>query len=110
MGEISQSNLVAGEVLLLGEDPLVTGELALKGSLELSNPGIVGFTTEHGAKHKLVGKAGDVRVEVKGLYRGGSLEEGTLLRIGGEEGRAGLGGDVAGDGPRLVDDEAVVVL
>jgi hypothetical protein len=110
MGEISQSDLVAGEVLVLREDLLVTGELALESTLELDDAGSVGFTTEHGAKHKLVGKAGDVRVEVEGLYRGGSLEEGTLLRIGGEEARAGLAGDVAGDGPRLVDDEAVVVL
>jgi hypothetical protein len=110
VGEISEGDLIAGEVLLLGEDPLVTGELALKGSLELSNPGIVGLGTVHGGKYELVGDAGCVRVEVEGLDRGGGLEESTLLRVGGEEGRIGLGCDVAGDGTRLVDDEPIVIL
>jgi hypothetical protein len=110
VGEISEGDLIAGEVLLLGEDPLVTGELALERAGQLGDTGLIGLGTVHGGEDALVGDPGCVRVEVEGLDRGGSLEESTLLRVGGKEGRVGLGRDVTGDGTRFVDDEPIVIL
>jgi hypothetical protein len=110
VGEISEGDLIAGEVLLLGEDLLVGCDLTLERAGQLGDTGLIGLATVHGGEDALVGDAGCVRVEVEGLDRGGGLEEGTLLRVGGEEGRVGLGRDVTGDGTRLVDDEPIVIL
>jgi hypothetical protein len=110
VGEISEGDLIAGEVLLLGEDLLVGCDLTLERAGQLGDTGLVGLGTVHGGEDALVGDAGCVRVEVEGLDRGGGLEESTLLRVGGEEGRIGLGCDVAGDGTGLEDNEPIVIL
>jgi hypothetical protein len=109
--EVREGDLVAGEVLVLGQDRLVAGHLALERLRELGHELLVRRLAEHRREDALVRDRGREDVEVGDLDRRGLLEERGLVRVGRrDEGGLGLRGDVAGDGARLIDDEAVVIL
>jgi hypothetical protein len=111
VGEVRERDLVAREVLLLGQDRLVARELALERLRELGHPRLVGLLAEHRGEDALEHDPGRERVEVGDLDRLGLVEERGLVRVARrEERRLRFGGDVPRDGAGLEQDEAVVLL
>jgi hypothetical protein len=109
--EIRERELVACEVLLLGQNGLVRGHLAIEHLSELSYPCLVSLGAHHWREDTLVHDDRRIGLEVGDLDGRRLLEERRLLCVArGEKGRLRLGGNVASDCAGLVDDEAIVIL
>jgi hypothetical protein len=111
VGEVRERDLVAREVLLVGQDRLVARKLGLERLRELGHPRLVGLLAEHRREDALEHDPRGERVKVGDLDRLGLIEERGLPRVARREERGvGFGGDVPCDGAGLEQDEAVVLL
>lgn len=109
--EVCEGDLITSEVLVLLEESLVTSKLALEGCRQVLDKLLVGGLATHWGEDTLVSDGGGIEVEVGELNGRGRLEGCDLLEVtSGEEGRASLGGDVAGDRAGFENGETVIVL
>jgi hypothetical protein len=111
MEQVSESQLVTGQILVLLQYSLVSCDFTLQSLCQALDQPFIRLASKHGGKDTLFGDRDGEVVEISCLDRGSGFERGNFLGVtNGEERRACLGGDVAGDGTRLVHDEAVIIL